>query len=341
MFSEAVLDCLRENGGTLSLTALSNDGRVKNARSAFPGTQFKTLLAGLSGIRIFCGDTLTTQDSVALSSAGQSHDSPSTKAGGKISAPLLASVPPAKPAAVSVASAPVLPIPSVPPAKPAAVSVASAPLQPIPSVLLTKPVAVPVAPAPALPIPSLLPAGATYAGMLAHQDPARDSYLDEADGVDALAVRFGNLHAAGGVAGMRTSGSGALPAALMQMIGPRSLEEGGDAADLESLDALPALGTPAATPRSVSLTEALLSHRDSRASAAGGGGPGGGVGLRSVLDAGCSLATVAGGADAFPEAALFGSLMADDDATVTDPVPLYLNVHEPFCFVTVGVQVRG
>ena len=68
----------------------------------------------------------------------------------------------------------------------------------------------------------------------------------------------------------------------------------------------------------------------------------------TVLDAGCSIATRNGGADALKEASLLGSII-DVPATAGAEVlssalgtPVFLNVHEPFCFVTVGVQVcRG
>lgn len=65
----------------------------------------------------------------------------------------------------------------------------------------------------------------------------------------------------------------------------------------------------------------------------------------TVLDAGCSVATRIGGADALEEASLLGSMIdapMTSDAEVlscTLGTPVFLNVHEPFCFVTVGVQV--
>lgn len=57
----------------------------------------------------------------------------------------------------------------------------------------------------------------------------------------------------------------------------------------------------------------------------------------TLLDAGCTIATRSGGADAFSEGSLLGCVL--DDAAPVTSLPIYLNVAEPFCFVTVGVQV--
>jgi hypothetical protein len=82
-----------------------------------------------------------------------------------------------------------------------------------------------------------------------------------------------------------------------------------------------------------------------------------------LLDAGCTISTRASRADAFIESTLFGLLdehSSDSDVdllgigsnidtneeergTINLPKPtaVYLNTHEPFCFVTVGVQGGG
>jgi hypothetical protein len=56
----------------------------------------------------------------------------------------------------------------------------------------------------------------------------------------------------------------------------------------------------------------------------------------SLLDAGCSIATLESGASGFQESTLLGSLLA-----AGPPRALYLNLHEPFCFAAVGVQGGG
>jgi hypothetical protein len=90
----------------------------------------------------------------------------------------------------------------------------------------------------------------------------------------------------------------------------------------------PAGGAPPGTALDAAL-EALL---------AGGGGAGGGEGL----GAGCTLATRAGGAGALLEASLLGvTVAAAEGAEGGAGEPVFLNVHEPFCAVMLGVQGAG